>query len=142
MSIKPAYLLCPLCNRFPHGFGYSDPKSRMWMRAGQQSMRVFCSRYHQHIYHAVKRHYGEDSMIDPAPHEIAAMRAAIKPLTEFVESEMGFETPLMEYDRDEILALIEVIVTAYHDALLLAAEKQWPEIDIPFDPKKSLKAGG
>ena len=81
-------------------------------------------------------------MIDPTGHELAAMRSAIKPLCEFVENEMGWETPLQDYDRDEILLLIEVIVTAYHESLIAAAGTQWPEIDIPFDPSKSLKAGG
>lgn len=81
-------------------------------------------------------------MIDPTGHEIAAMRTAIKPLSEFVEAEMGWETSLKEYERDEILMLVEVIVTAYHEALIAAAEKQWPEIDIPFDTTKSLKHGG
>ena len=70
------------------------------------------------------------------------MRSSIKPLCEFVENEMGWETPLQDYDRDEILLLIEVIVTAYHESLIAAADKQWPEIDIPFDPNKSLKRGG
>lgn len=142
MSIKPPYTLCPICNRMHRGWAYSDRNKRLWTRWGQLSLRYFCSRHHQNIYHAIKRHYGEDAMIDPTGHEIAAMRSAIQPLSEFVEAEMGWETPLKEYDRDEILMLIEVIVTAYHAALITAAENQWPETDIPFDPTKSLKAGG
>jgi hypothetical protein len=59
-------------------------------------------------------------MIDPTGHEIAAIRSAIKPLSEFIDTEMGWETPLSDYDREEILMLIEVIITAYHHSLIEA----------------------
>ena len=78
-------------------------------------------------------------MIDPTGNEIAAMRAALKPLSEFIDAEMEFETPLSDYDRHEILTLIEVIVTAYHDKLVELAEEQWPQINMPYDPNKHLK---
>lgn len=77
-------------------------------------------------------------MIDPAPHEIAAMRAAIQPMAEYIGADIGFDKPLKDYSREEILTLIEVVVTAYQDALQKAAHTQWPEIDIPFDPSKNL----
>lgn len=78
-------------------------------------------------------------MIDPDGHEIAAMRSAIGPMSEFVESEIGWETRFQDYEREEILMLIEVIVTAYQDALIVRAETKWPDIDIPFNATKTQK---
>lgn len=141
MSVKPPYTLCPICNRMHRGFAYHDRHKRLWTKWGQQSLRYFCSMHHQRLYHAIKQKYGEEAMIDPTGHEIAAMRSAIKPLSEFIEAEMGWETPLSDYDRAEILLLIEVVVTAYHESLIAAAEKQWPDIDMPFDPNKTMKVG-
>ena len=127
MSIKPPYTLCPICNRFPRGWGYTDPRFRMASPMGRETIRSFCSQTHQQFYHRIKQQHGEDVMIDPTGHEIAAMRSAIKPLSEYIEHEMGWETPLSDYDRDEILTLIEVVVTAYHESLIAAACKHWPE---------------
>ena len=62
-------------------------------------------------------------MIDATVHERAAMAAALHPLGEFV-SEVGLEKPLAEYTRDQILTLVEVIVDAYHDHLVEAAERE------------------
>lgn len=79
-------------------------------------------------YLPIYQKYGEDAVIDPTSHEIAAMRAVIKPLSEYIEHDMGWETPLNDYDRQEILTLIEVVVTAYHEALTKATETQWPDL--------------
>jgi hypothetical protein len=110
----------------------------LWRQSGQHSLRYFCSRQHQDFYAAVKRTHGRDAMIDPTPHEIAAMRAAIQPMAEYIGADIGYEKPLKDYSRAEILTLIEVVVTAYQDALQKEAHAQWPEINIPFDPSKSL----
>lgn len=80
-------------------------------------------------------------MIDPTPHEIAAMRAAIQPMAEYIGADVGYNKPIQDYSREEILTLIEVIVTAYQDALQKAAHQQWPDIEIPFDPSKKLGGG-
>ena len=65
-------------------------------------------------------------MIDPTGEEKAAMRSALQPLSDYIEHEIGWETPLSDFDRCEILELIEVIVTSYHNALLATASKHWP----------------
>ncbi len=44
--------------------------------------------------------------------ERAAMAAALRPLGEYVAS-IGMQRPLADYTREEVLAMIEVVVTAY-----------------------------
>ena len=54
-------------------------------------------------------------MVDPTQHEVAGMRAASPVAGEYVES-LG-KTDLAAFSEDEWLTLIEVIVTAFTDAL-------------------------
>ena len=62
-------------------------------------------------------------MIDATVTERAAMAAALHPLGEFV-AEVGLEKPLADYTREQILALVEVVVDAYHEHLVEAAERE------------------
>jgi hypothetical protein len=62
-------------------------------------------------------------MIDATVTERAAMAAALHPLGEFV-AEVGLEKPLADYTRDQILTLVEVVVDAYHEHLVEAAERE------------------
>lgn len=61
-------------------------------------------------------------MIDPSEMEIAAMRACLVPLGEYVGS-IGMQRPLADYGRDEVLMLIEVVVTAYQDCMVAEHER-------------------
>ena len=79
-------------------------------------------------------------MIDPTPQETAAMQAAIHPMADYIGAEIGFDKPLRDYTSPQILTLIEVIVTAYHDALSASAHAQWPDATIPYDPAKRMGA--
>ena len=56
-------------------------------------------------------------MVDPTETEQAALAAALAPLGEYVAS-IGMERPLADYSRDEVLTLIEVVVTAFQDHLI------------------------
>ena len=62
-------------------------------------------------------------MIDATVTERAAMAAALHPLGEFV-AEVGLEKPLADYTREQILTLVEVVVDAYHEHLVEAAERE------------------
>jgi len=62
-------------------------------------------------------------MIDATETERAAMAAALHPLGEFV-AEVGLEKPLADYTREQILTLVEVVVDAYHEHLVEAAERE------------------
>ena len=68
-------------------------------------------------------------MIDPTKHEKEAMQAAIDPLGEYV-AEVGMYKPLNDYSKEQILTMIEVIVTAYHESLRTLVPKEF-EDDIP-----------
>lgn len=61
-------------------------------------------------------------MIDPTDMEVAAIRSCLSPLGEFV-GEMGMERPLANYSREEILTLIDVVVTAYQGYMLFEHEQ-------------------
>ena len=62
-------------------------------------------------------------MIDATETERAAMAAALHPLGEIV-AEVGLEKPLADYTREQILTLVEVVVDAYHEHLVEAAERE------------------
>ncbi len=68
-------------------------------------------------------------MIDPTPHEQAAIKSAGQVSGEFIES-LG-KTDLMTWSVEEFLTLVEVIVTAYLDAKVRLDAKDDLD-DIPF----------
>jgi len=59
---------------------------------------------------------GSASMIDPTEAEIAAMQAASAPAGEYIES-LG-KTDMAKFSEAEWMQFIEVIVTAYTDAMI------------------------
>lgn len=64
-------------------------------------------------------------MIDPTDFEKACMEKALRPLGEIV-SEIGPHKAFADLNREQVLILIEVIVTAYMDELSKGSE------EIPF----------
>lgn len=56
-------------------------------------------------------------MIDASDLERQAMRACLIPLGEYVGS-IGMERPLADYSREEVLMLIEVVVSAYQEHMI------------------------
>jgi len=64
----------------------------------------------------------EGRMIDPSDMEIAAMQSCLAPLGEYVGS-IGMQRPLADYSRQEVLTLIDVVVTAYQDRMLEEHER-------------------
>ena len=55
-------------------------------------------------------------MIDPTDLEKAGMEAVLVPLGEYV-AEIGMQRPFAELTKQEVLTLIDVVVTAYQDRL-------------------------
>ena len=55
---------------------------------------------------------GVKSMTDATDFERAAMAATLAPLGEYVGS-IGMHRPLADYSKQEVLTLVEVIITAY-----------------------------
>jgi hypothetical protein len=64
----------------------------------------------------------EGKMTDPSEMETAAMGACLSPLGEYVGS-IGMGRPLADYTRQEVLTLVEVVVTAYQQHMLIEHER-------------------
>jgi phosphopantothenate synthetase len=64
----------------------------------------------------------EGQMIDPSDMEIAAMQSCLAPLGEYVGS-IDMQRPLADYSRQEVLTLIDVVVSAYQDRMLEEHER-------------------
>ena len=62
-------------------------------------------------------------MIDATETERAAMAAALRPLGDYV-AQLGLQRPLADYTRDDILTLVEIVIDAYQDHLVEAAERE------------------
>ena len=61
-------------------------------------------------------------MIDPSDMELAAMSSCLAPLGEYVGA-IGMQRPLADYSKDEVLMLIDVVVTAYQEHMLVEHER-------------------
>ena len=66
------------------------------------------------------------NMVDATDLEKAAMAAALRPLGEYVGS-IGMSRPLADYSKEEVLTLVEVVITAYQEHMANADPN-----DIPF----------
>ena len=66
------------------------------------------------------------NMIDSTDLEKAAMTAALRPLGDYVGT-VGMQRSLADYRREEVMTLIEVVITAYQDHMANANPN-----DIPF----------
>jgi hypothetical protein len=69
---------------------------------------------------------GGGIVIDPTHNERAAMKAVLPVLGEYVAA-FGLERPLAAYSREEILRLVDVVLTAYFDNL-----RELTPDDVPF----------
>jgi Family of unknown function (DUF6511) len=107
-------MICPVCRREPRSWGWFDSRYPIADPRRDRSRRSLCSRRCQDIFHRRR------GMFDPTEHEVAAMRAASPVAGEYVES-LG-KTDLAALSEHEWLTLIEVIVTAYTDALCALAD--------------------
>ncbi|MEO5363488.1 MAG: DUF6511 domain-containing protein [Magnetococcus sp. DMHC-8] len=65
-------------------------------------------------------------MTDASALEQAAMAAALPPLGEYVGS-IGMHRPLADYSKQEVLGLVEVVITAFQCYMATANDD-----DIPF----------
>lgn len=112
---------CAVCTRQARGYGWFNPRlprndpnrcSHRW---------VFCSRRCQGAFCRLMDKT-EGRMVDPTELELAAMRACLRPLGEYV-SAIGMDRPLADYSRDKVLRLIEVVIDAYQAHMLQEHER-------------------
>lgn len=60
-------------------------------------------------------------MLDPVAMKNTALAACLKPLGDFLEAH-GLDRPLAQYSRNEILSLVDTVVIAYQDNMLIQYE--------------------
>lgn len=116
---------CAVCSREARGFGYFNPALHRADPRRYSHRWVFCSIRCMTAFARVMTRLTclqEDAVLDPSDLEIAAMRAVLAPLGDFVAS-IGMTRPLADYDRSEILRLIEVVVDAYQAHMLEEHER-------------------
>lgn len=112
---------CAICSRKAKGYGWFNPRLKPSDPNRYSDKWVFCSRRCQDAF-CLLMTKTEARMIDPSDMELAAMRACLSPLGEYVGS-IGMERPLADYTREEVLTLVEVVVTAYQDQMLEEHER-------------------
>ncbi len=61
-------------------------------------------------------------MINPTEMEVSAVRSCLAPLGEYVGT-IGMQRPLADYSREEVLTLVDVVVTAYQQQMLAEHER-------------------
>lgn len=79
-------------------------------------------------------------MIDPSEMETIAMGACLQPLGEFVGA-IGMDRPLACYSRIEVLALIDVVVTAYQGQMTTEHERMAARDRSFLQERPSLQKG-
>ena len=114
---------CAVCRRPARGFGWFDTSGLRPPRPPGN----FCSMACQDFWTRLARR--STAVIDLSDQERAAIRAAMKPVAEIME-EIGWETRLAGLTEEQVLALIEVAVGGFQDAMHETAAVD--ESEIPF----------
>ncbi len=112
---------CAVCHRTARGYGWFNPRVPRSNPARHNDKWVFCSRRCQDAFCKLMTKT-EGQMIDPSDMEIAAMQSCLGPLGEYVGS-IGMHRPLADYSREEVLTLIDVVVTAYQHRMIEEHER-------------------
>ena len=114
---------CAVCRRPARGFGWFDTSGLRPPRPPAN----FCSMACQGFWTRHARR--STAVIDLSEQERAAIRAAMKPVAELME-EIGWTTRLAALTEEQVLALIEVAVGGFQDAMHEAAAAD--DTEIPF----------
>ena len=124
---KASQLFCTVCERQARGFGWFDRHTHRGSNERDKSHRKFCSMDCQHWWAAWKN-TGTNRMIDPTKNEIKAMEATLKSLGEYIAG-IDINRSLASYSKQEALALIDVVITAYQDNL---KDQFKASVEVPF----------
>ena len=112
---------CVVCYRKAKGYGWFNPRLPPAHPDRYNDDWKFCSRRCQNAFGTIMTKT-EAQVIDPSDMEIAAMESCLVPLGEYVGS-IGMDRPLADYTRQEVLTLIDVVVTAYQDRMIEEHER-------------------
>jgi hypothetical protein len=126
-------LKCAICYRKAKGYGWSNPRFNPDDPQRYPDRWVFCSRRCQDAFCKLMTKT-EARMIDPSDMEQVAMRACLSPLGEYVGS-IGMARPLADYSREEVLALIDVVVTAYQNQMIEEHERMAEKDRVFFEER-------
>ncbi len=118
-------MICAVCGREGRGFCWVSPKRGPRTPDGKRMFKRFCSMQCQSL-HARRLKAGGGVVIDPTHNEKVAMEAVLPHLGEYVAS-LGMDKPLSAYSREEILQMVDVVLTAYFDNL-----RELTPDDVPF----------
>jgi hypothetical protein len=117
----PRYELCAVCRSPARGFGWRKP----WRTGAPRPDRWFCSMPCQAFWSAHARRF---AVVDLTEEERMAILASVKRVAEVME-EIGWEHRLADLTEAQVLALIEVAVGGFQEAMREIAASN-PEI--PF----------
>lgn len=112
---------CAVCARQAKGFGYFNPRLHRSDPRRHEDRWVFCSMRCQNTFCQLMNKT-EGQVIDPSEMELAAMRSCLSPLGEYVGS-IGMDRLLADYSREEVLTLIDVVITAYQEHMTAEHER-------------------
>jgi Family of unknown function (DUF6511) len=112
---------CAVCSREARGFGWFDARLPRDDPRREGSYRRFCSMRCQGAYSKLMERTG-GRMIDPTDMEQAAMAACLGPLGDYVAA-LGLDRPLAVYTRDQVLGLVDLVVTTYQDHMVASHER-------------------
>lgn len=109
-------MTCAICSRQAKGFGWFNASYPRHDPRRYSDRWVFCSMRCLDAFSKLMTKT-ERRMVDPSEMEVSAMHACLAPLGEYVGS-IGMDRPLADYTRDEVLTLVDVVVTAYQARML------------------------
>jgi len=112
---------CVVCYRKAKGFGWFNSRIPREDSSRHNDKWVFCSMRCQTAFSNLMQKT-EGEMIDPSEMEIAAMQSCLAPLGEYVAS-IGMERPLADYSREDVLTLIDVVITAHQSRMIEEHER-------------------
>lgn len=118
-------MICAVCGREGRGFCWVGPVDGPRAPDGKRLFKRFCSMRCQDI-HLQRAQVEGGIVIDPTHNEKAAMEAVLPHLGEYVAA-IGMDRPLAAYTRDEILGLVDAVLTAYFEHL-----RELTPRDVPF----------
>ena len=113
---------CLICTRQARGLGYFQPHIPRGQPGRESAQWVFCSMRCLNAFCRQMLQTG-GSMIDPSDMERAAMKSCLLPLWNCIEKS-GSTRPLAAYSKEEALALVEVVVTAYQQYMIEEHERR------------------
>ena len=112
---------CYVCSRQARSLGWFNARLKRDDPRRYSDRWVFCSMPCQNAFSQIMNKT-EGQMIDPSEMETAAMQSCLEPLGDYVGS-IGMDRALADYKREEVMALVEVVVTAYQKRMLAEHER-------------------